>query len=77
MHRRLLARLKTEDHGFKRARFAVLRLVDCPSVLVEAGYLSNDAEARKIASDEYRGDIAEALAAAVDAYAASLASAKD
>lgn len=77
MHRQLLGKLKTQDRGYKRARFAVLRLVDCPAVLVEAGYLSNDAEARKIASPEYRGDIAEALAAAVNAYAASLSSAKN
>jgi N-acetylmuramoyl-L-alanine amidase len=77
MHRQLLGKLKTQDRGYKRARFAVLRLVDCPAVLVEAGYLSNDSEARLIATPEYRGDIAEALAAAVRAYSASLASAKD
>lgn len=76
MHRQLLGKLRTEDRGYKRARFAVLRLVDCPAVLVEAGYLSNDAEARKIASDSYRGDIAEAVAAGVQAYAASLSSAR-
>jgi N-acetylmuramoyl-L-alanine amidase len=72
MHRQLLGKLKSEDRGFKRARFAVLRLVDCPAVLVEAGYLSNAAEARKLASESYRGDIAEALALAIRGYAAAL-----
>ncbi|MEY4487979.1 MAG: hypothetical protein RIQ79_487 [Verrucomicrobiota bacterium] len=76
MHRQLLAKLKTEDRGFKRARFAVLRLVNCPGVLVEAGYLSNAGEARRIADANYRGDIAEALATAVNSYSASLASAR-
>lgn len=75
MHRELLARLKTEDRGYKRARFAVLRLVDCPAVLVEAGYLSNNDEATRIAEEAYRVKIAEALHTAILAYDAALASA--
>jgi N-acetylmuramoyl-L-alanine amidase len=76
MHRQILAKLKSEDRGYKRARFAVLRLVNCPGVLVEAGYLSNDAEARRIATPEYRADLAEALAAAIEGYAKSLKTTK-
>lgn len=75
MHRELIARLKTEDRGYKRARFAVLRLVDCPAVLVEAGYLSNEDEARLIATEAYRRKIAEALHTAILAYDAARASA--
>lgn len=76
VHRHLLEKLGTADRGLKRARFAVLRLATCPAVLVEAGYLSNDDEARKIASERYRADIAEAVANAVKAYAAALATAR-
>lgn len=68
VHRQLLSALKTEDRGFKRARFAVLRLVDCPAVLVEAGYLSNNDEAKRIADKAYRAEIAAALYTAVQAY---------
>ena len=68
MHRELLTRLKTSDRGLKRARFAVLRLVDCPAVLVEAGYLSNDEEALRIADEEYREEIAKSLYAAILAF---------
>jgi N-acetylmuramoyl-L-alanine amidase len=48
-------------------------MLDCPGVLVECGYLSNDAEARRIATPEYRQQIAEALADGVTDYAATLA----
>jgi N-acetylmuramoyl-L-alanine amidase len=72
----LLAKLGTEDRGFKRARFAVLRLVNAPAVLVESGYLSNAAEARKICTAAYRDDIAEGIAAGIKAYAAATAAAK-
>lgn len=75
MHRELLARLNTVDRGYKRARFAVLRLVDCPAVLVEAGYLSNNEEAALIAQDSYRAKIAEALYTAILAYDSALTSA--
>lgn len=68
VHRQLLASLKSEDRGYKRARFAVLRLVNCPAVLVEAGYLSNDAEAKNIASEAYRRELAASLYTAVQGY---------
>jgi N-acetylmuramoyl-L-alanine amidase len=76
LHRELLQELKAPDRGLKRARFAVLRMATCPAVLVEAGYLSNDAEARKIATPAYRQRIAQAIANGVRAYDNSLASAR-
>jgi N-acetylmuramoyl-L-alanine amidase len=70
----LLNKLGSEDRGFKRARFAVLRFVNAPAVLVESGYLSNAAEARKICTAAYRDSIAEGIAAGIKAYAAVTAS---
>ena len=72
MHRALLQKLGASDRGLKRARFAVLRLAECPGVLVEAGYLSNESEARKIATEDYRAEIAEGLANGITAYANQL-----
>jgi N-acetylmuramoyl-L-alanine amidase len=72
MHRELLRDLKVPDRGLKRGRRAVLRLAPCPAVLVESGYLTQDAEARKIATPAYRQKIAEAIADGVRAYAAIL-----
>jgi len=73
LHRRLVADLKASDRGYKRYRLAVLRTLACPGVLVEAAYLSNDAEARRVATPEFRQQIAEAVAEGVGSYAATLA----
>jgi len=72
VHRQLLRELKVSDRGFKRGRLAVLRLAPCPAVLIESGYLSQDAEARKIVTPVYRQKIAEAIADGVRAYAGIL-----
>ncbi|MCC6416412.1 MAG: N-acetylmuramoyl-L-alanine amidase [Opitutaceae bacterium] len=73
VHRRMIAELAASDRGLKRARWAVLRRAECPAILVEAGFLSNDAETRKINTAAYRQRIAEAIANGVQAYAAVLA----
>ncbi len=73
LHRAMIAGLKTPDRGFKRARKAVLRMLDCPGVLVECAFLSNDGEARRVATPEFRQQIAVSLAAGVQNYAEALA----
>ena len=72
----LLGKLDSIDRGLKRARFAVLRLVNAPAVLVESGYLSNTIEARKICTTAYRDEIAEGIAEGVRAYALATTTAK-
>lgn len=69
VHRALMGRLQTVDRGLKRARFAVLRLAEAPAILIEAGFLSHEEEAREIASPTRRGEIAEAIANGIVAYA--------
>lgn len=77
IHRSLLDRLDSFDRGLKRARFAVLRLVSCPAVLIEAGYLSNEEEARRIATESHRDAIAEGIANGIAAYRVQVAAAGD
>jgi N-acetylmuramoyl-L-alanine amidase len=72
LHRAMITGLKTSDRGYKRGRLAVLRFIECPGALVECGYLSHDAEARRLATPEFRQKIAESLAAGLQGYAATL-----
>ncbi len=69
IHRALLGELGSFDRGLRPDNLAVLRVAPCPAVLVEGGYLTNDAEARKLATPAYRQQIAEAIADGVRAYA--------
>ena len=69
MHRALVTQLNSFDRGFKRFRYSVLRSVNCPAVLVEAAFLSNDAEGKKVSSPAYRQKIAESIARGVQQHA--------
>jgi N-acetylmuramoyl-L-alanine amidase len=64
----LNALLHTENRGIKQAPFRVLVGASMPAVLVEAGFLSNGEEARKLATPEFRQSVAEAIARAVLSY---------
>ncbi len=72
IHRRFVADLKTPDRGKKLMHLAVLRPLSCPGILVECGFLTSETEARKIATAEYRQQIAVALAAGIGDYVATL-----
>lgn len=76
LHRRFVNDLKSADRGKKLMHLAVLRPLECPGVLVECGFLSSDAEARKISTPAHRQQIAAAVAAGVRDYAAILPRAK-
>ena len=67
VHRSVIGTTGASDRGVRRARFmGVLRNQSRPSVLVEAGYLTNPNEARKIATPAYRQSIAEGIAKALE-----------
>lgn len=74
IHLALLGQAGLQDRGIRRARFmGVLRSQNRPAVLIEAGYLSNPTEARRIAQPDHRQKLAAALAKALDFPSTELA----
>jgi N-acetylmuramoyl-L-alanine amidase len=76
VHRRLITDMGSFDRGLKRARYLVLRELDCPGILVESGYLTNDSEARRIASPEWRARLAKSIATGIIEYREALQQAR-
>lgn len=68
IQRALLTELQAPDRGLKRARFAVLKNLRMPGVLIEAGFLSHHLEGRNVGSAAYRDRIAKAITSAVMTY---------
>jgi N-acetylmuramoyl-L-alanine amidase len=64
----ILKELTVEDRGVLRARWAVLRTAQMPAVLIEGGFMSDPKEARKIYSESYRRQLAQAIVDGVLAY---------
>src|SRR5438445_5568961 len=54
----------SKNGGVHTANFRVLRLANCPAVLVECGYLSNRSEGNEARASEYRELLADRIAEA-------------
>jgi N-acetylmuramoyl-L-alanine amidase len=64
----LVRNLAAEDRGVRRARFAVLRDATMPAILIEGGYMTHPVEGRKIFSDAYRLQLAQAIVKSILVY---------
>lgn len=66
LHKALLYQTGLEDRGICHARFiTVLQNQRCPAILIEAGFLSNPADAKLIESEAFRQKLAETIADAL------------
>lgn len=54
--------------GVEQASFAVLKSPDIPSILVEAGFISNPTEEKNLGSRRYRDRLAAAVMQGIDEY---------
>ncbi len=66
--KKIKKRYKLVDRGIKPALFYVLALTKRPAVLLEAGFISNDDEVKKILSDKFQNKYAEAVAEGIKKY---------
>lgn len=68
IHAAVLSASGAGDRGTRTANFYVLRYTDMPAVLVETGYMTNEAECNLLASEAYQQLIAQGIADGIIAY---------
>jgi N-acetylmuramoyl-L-alanine amidase len=68
IHSSLVGGLELNDRGIRRARFVVLRQAEMPAVLIEAGFMSQPEEMRRIADPGRRRQTAQAILDGLLAY---------
>lgn len=76
VQRALVRQLPAADRGVRRARFVVLRDATMPAVLVEAGFMTNVSDSRRIYDPAQRRRIAAAIADGILTYRALVEGAK-
>jgi N-acetylmuramoyl-L-alanine amidase len=68
----IISSLGTVDRGVKTGNLYVLRLTDCPAVLVETAFISNIDDEKLLADDTIRDQFAAAIARGVTDYLSML-----
>ena len=64
----LVARTRALDRGIKPQQFFVIANVTSPAVLIEGGFLTNKEDISKLASEDYREEIAAAVSDGILRY---------
>ena len=64
----LVARTRSVDRGTQAEQFFVLANVTSPAVLIEGGFLTNKEDVSKLASEDYRDQLATAVADGILRY---------
>lgn len=70
IHAEIINSLGTIDRGVKTAGFYVLRYTDCPAVLVETAFISNEEDEALLADESKLDEFAKAIARGITNYVA-------
>lgn len=62
VHESLISYVKSKDRGLFKSRFYVINHTDVPAILVEIGFISNDAERCELVSEQRKQQTAKAIA---------------
>jgi len=69
MQSELIKATQENDRGIKEGTFQILSKTNCPTVMMELGFLSNPDEAILLSSDKYQNNAAKAIANGLMNYA--------
>jgi len=72
IQQQIISSLDTVDRGVKTGNFYVLRLTDCPAVLVETAFISNVDDEILLADENLRDQFAAAIARGITDYLSML-----
>jgi len=70
VHGSLVTNLHATDHGVQQAPFVVLEGAQMPAILCEVGFISHPVEGKKLQTDAYQDEVAEALVLGVKKFLA-------
>lgn len=65
---KMLSQTGANSRGVKTGNFCVIRDTHMPAILIEGGFITNEAELKQINDDRYLSKIASAIADALDIY---------
>lgn len=68
VHASLISHVKSKDRGLFKSKFYVINHTDVPAILVEIGFMSNDAERAELVSEQRKQQTAKAVAEGILKY---------
>ena len=72
LHSSMINRTGAQDGACRRAQYTLLNSIDCPAAMILAGYATSKAEGSRLATAEYRRQLAEAIAEGVSTFALAI-----